>query len=255
MKNILNKFEIHSSTIYFLLICFLCGYIKNILILFFIVCIHELGHVLVISFFHYPIDKIIIYPFGGMTIFQKLLNSSIKKDLVIACAGVIFQFLVLKVVVRCSFLMPQTVDLLNGYNKTILLFNLLPIIPLDGSKIIECLFNKLFSYKISYYAIVVISILFSFYFFQIQSSFSLNNYLILSIFIYYIIKYLKEFRYMYNKFLLERILYDLPYDKIIYNTKTIEQLKREKYHYFYENNKYRNEKEKIAEKFDKNTYF
>ena len=58
MKNILIKFNISYYTYLFLIICFFCGFIKNILILFMIIIIHELGHILIIKILKYKIDRI-----------------------------------------------------------------------------------------------------------------------------------------------------------------------------------------------------
>lgn len=255
MKNILNKVKINYYTYYFLILCFLCGLIKNVLILFMIVIIHEIGHVTMAKLFKYKIEKIEIFPFGGITTINKLINSSILKDILIAISGVLFQYTTVLLITNIYDFMSNTLEIINYYNKTILIFNLLPIIPLDGSKIVEALFNKIFSYKISYYLTIIISIIFILLFINYNVLFSLNNYLIVGILIYNTFKYYKDFKYMFNKFLLERIMYDLPYKKIVNNTKNIKELKKERLHYFKTNNKYINEKEKISKKFDKDTYF
>ena len=60
MKNILNKFHISIYTYLFIFLCFISGYIKNILIIFFICIIHEFGHLIFISLFKYKIKREII---------------------------------------------------------------------------------------------------------------------------------------------------------------------------------------------------
>lgn len=255
MKTILNKIKIHSLTYYFFFLYFICGYIKNALVLFLIIIIHEIGHLIFITLFSYPIEKITIYPFGGVTTINKKINSSILKDIIIAFAGVCFQFIVLFILITYIPFMPQTISIMKKYNYTIGIFNLLPIIPLDGSKIIENVFNYFFSYKKSYYLTIVISIFSILTFIKVNLIFSLNNYLIVTILIYYTLKYKKDFKYVFHKFLLERILYDFPYKKIENHTKKMEDLKREHLHYFKEKNRYVSEREKIKKKFDKNTYF
>ena len=53
------------------------------------------------------------------------------------------------------------------YNLYILLFNLLPIFPLDGSKIFNLFLNQLFSFKKSHiYSIILSIIMLSFFLFQ-----------------------------------------------------------------------------------------
>ena len=251
MKNISNKIKIKSVTYYFLLLCFLCGIIKNVLILFTIVIIHEIGHILTIKLFKYKIESINIYPFGGVTSINKLINSSITKDLIIAISGVIFQYIVITIILRCIPFKYNTLNMIDNYNKTIIIFNLLPIIPLDGSKIAFDLFSYIFSYKSSYLLTFILSITSIILFINYNIVYSINNYLIICILIYYTFKYYKDFKYIFNKFLLERIMYDLKYKKIINNTKKITQLRKEKLHYF----NHINEKKIIQSKFDKNSYF
>jgi hypothetical protein len=149
----------------------------------------------------------------------------------------------------------NTNEIIKNYNYTIIIFNLVPIVPLDGSKILENILNRIFSYKTSFYLTIIISFVSIIIFFNINKLFSLNNYLIISILLFFTLKYFKSFKYMFNKFLLERIMYDLPYKKIIYNTKSINDLKKEKKHYFKYQNKYISECEKIRKKFDNKTYF
>ena len=249
MKNTLIK--IKPATYYFLLLCFLCGIIKNVLVLFMIVIIHEIGHILVIKFFRYEIENITIYPFGGVTIINKLINSSITKDLIVAVSGVIFQYIVIILIIKYIPFKYNTLNMINNYNKVIIIFNLLPIIPLDGSKIVFDLFSYKFSYKLSYLLTFILSIISIILFINYNIVYSINNYLIISILIYYTFKYYKDFKYVFNKFLLERIMYDFKYKKIINNTKKLTQLKKEKLHYF----NHINERKIIQSKFDKSSYF
>ena len=255
MQNILNKFKVHPSTYYFILLCFLCGLFKNILILYMIIIIHEIGHIITIKLFNYRIEYIIMYPFGGITYINKLLNSSITKDLIISISGVLFQCIVVNILLNTLTFNSGTYNIINIYNKTIMIFNLFPIVPLDGSKISFNLFSYFFSYKTSYFLMVILSIIALIIFINYNIIYSLNNYLIILILILYIYKYIKDFKYVFNKFLIERIMYNFKYNKIINRTKDIMELRKEKYHYFKEGNKYISESKKIQGKFDKNNYF
>lgn len=150
MKNTLIKIDF--STYLFILFSLIAGYIKYTIIIFLIVLVHEFGHVLITHLFKYKILKVNIYPFGGYTIINKDINSSIKKDLLIALGGVLMQLLIfLFTYLFKNFINTNTYRLINDYNKLILVFNLLPIIPLDGFKIINLMLNKYFSFQKSYY--------------------------------------------------------------------------------------------------------
>lgn len=255
MKNTLNKIKINSFTYYFLITCFICGFIKNTIILFFIVIIHEIGHLIMIKICCYKIERINIYPFGGITTINKLINSNLNKDLIISLNGIIFQNIVIFLITTVFNFNENTVAIINSYNKSITIFNILPIIPLDGSKIIENIFNRIFSYKISYYLTIFLSFISIVIFFEYNKIYSINNYLIISVLLFYTFKYLKDLKYTFNKFLLERIMYNLPFKKIDNNSKKLTDLKINNKHYFKTNDKYISETEKIRKKFDKSTYF
>ena len=74
MMNIFKKIKINNYTYFFIIICLLCGYIKNISIIFFICLFHEFGHIIFIKLFHYEINTIEILPFGGYTNINKKFN-------------------------------------------------------------------------------------------------------------------------------------------------------------------------------------
>lgn len=254
MKNILNKIKINYITYYIILLSLFCGFIKNIIILFLLIIIHEIGHLIVIKIFDYKINKITIYPYGGVIEIEKIINSSIIKDIIISISGVIFQLIGTFILLKLDFFSIATKELIYNYSLTIAVFNMLPIIPLDGSKTLENILNLCFSYKLSYFLSIVISIFSLGLFLICNYIYSLNNYIIGIILITYIIDYIKKYKFHFNKFLLERILYDIPYKKINNDTKNLNHLKKEQYHYFKENEKYQSETTKIKKKFDKSTY-
>ena len=133
-----------------------------------------------------------------------------------------------------------------------MMFNLIPIIPLDGNNIIHLLLEKIFSYQVSYFLNFTISIVFLIIFVAINYVYRLDNYFIVSFLLYKIIIYIKNYKYMYNRFLLERYLYKFKYNKINNNTKDIKYLRKNVLHYFKNNNKYISEINKLKEYFNNN---
>ena len=91
MKTILNKIKFHYTFIIVAIGFILTGYFSNIIIFTSIIIIHELGHYLVGIYYNYKVDKITIYPYGGITKFTTLINTSINKDLMISISGLIMQ--------------------------------------------------------------------------------------------------------------------------------------------------------------------
>lgn len=253
MKNIQKKFEINSSTYFFVLLYFLCGFIKNILIIYFIVLIHEMGHIAMSLISGYKIKKITIFPFGGITETNVLLNSSLKKDFMVFNGGFLFQ-IILQVIIFILHKNFAAIDLnfynlFSKYNLFILFFNLIPIIPLDGYLILNNIFNILFSYLTSLWISLFLSIislcLFVYYY--------RSNQIIIIFLIFNIINYLKNIDVLYNRFILERYLYKLPFYKIkYYQDSNLKKIKRETLCYFKIENTYQSEKELLNKKFDNN---
>ena len=241
--------KVNFLTLYFLLLLFLCGYLKIGIIIFLIVLFHELGHVFFIKLFKYKIINVTLYPFGGITKVDKDINTPLNKELLIACGGIIFQ-LILFIIIYFVPINVITKELLYKYNMSILLFNMLPIIPLDGSIIINSLLNKIFSYKVSYYLYIIISIIFSIFYLLFNYWYSLNNYLIVLLFIIKTYYAIKNYKYLKTRFLLERYLNKYEYKYISTKTGDLDILKIDTYQYFKENNKIVSEYSKLKEMFD-----
>ncbi len=250
--NILNMkiIKIDVLTIYFLLLLFLCGYIKVALIIFFIVLVHELGHVLVALIFRFQVLKVVIYPFGGMTYLKKDINTDIYKDLILASGGILMQLALFGVLKLLPFSI-HTLELFYKYNITILVFNLLPIIPLDGSYFVKGVLNYFFSFRVSYFIYAFLSILFSVIYIFSNYWLSFNNYLLVILFVFKTYAAVKDYKYIQNKFYLERYLNDYSFRKISTKKGDIGILKLGVYQYFLEENRVKGEKRKLMERFDK----
>ncbi len=248
MMSILKKIKINNWTWVFVLIALLCGYIKNIFIVFIICLFHELGHVFFIRLFKYKIIKIELFPFGGWTIIDKRINSSITKDIIISVGGFINQIILFLFIYSLrDYLSVITYNLIYNYNFIILIFNILPIVPLDGYQIIHLLLEKYFSYYKAYILSYIVSLLSLIIFIiYIYKTNYYNTYIIVFL-IYKLVEDIKNFKYMVNRFLIERYLGEFKYKKINNRTKSIRELRKEVYHYFKKDNKYISEKNKIKE--------
>ena len=255
MNQLYKKIKINNYTYLFFILCALCGYLKNILIIYMLIIIHELGHIFFSYIFNYEIVMVEIFPYGGLTITNKRINSNINKDIIINFGGIIFQILFMFII----FLFKNnfniiTYNLIKSYNFIIIFFNLLPIISLDGNNILHLLLEKKFSYSFSYKINFIISLIFLVIFFIYNYLYHIDNYFIILYLFFQSIIYIKNYKYLQKRFLLERYLYDLDYKKINNNTKKISELKKETLHYFKDNMRYLKERkviEKSIYKFDK----
>lgn len=245
MRNILTKFKINVATYIFFFLSFLCGYFKNVLFIFFIVFIHELGHVFVIKLCKYKILSVEFYPFGGITKIDKPINSSINKELLISSAGLVFQLVLacIAYVFRDSF---RDYEIFQLYNLSIFIFNLLPIIPLDGSIFVHSLFEKWFSYEKAFRLYKILSLLAFSVFFGVNIFFHLNNFFICGVLLCQFFLLKKQEKYFLHRFYLERYLNNYPYRQIKNHTKgSIKDLQKETKHYFLRKNRYLSEHEMI----------
>ena len=192
------------------------------------------------------VDSIYIYPFGGISKFKMPLNIHPIKELFILVTGPLFQIIAYYVLV---FLMPQYKEIIKIYHIGILYFNLLPIYPLDGGKLLALILELFIPYKsslkltiyISYLIVIII---------MIPSKITLNL-IIMGIFLLFTItKEHKKIKYIYNKFILERYLnnYRFKKSRIINNYYSFYRNKR---HLIKENNNYYLEKEYIKKIYNK----
>ncbi len=142
-------------------------------------------------------------------------------------------------------------DMFKQYNYLILIFNLLPIYPLDGGKLLNLLFNKYFSFKWSFMLSSFLSIII----FLVVIIFLVNlklintlNLVILLFLLFNIFKELRNINYYWGKFLVERLInnYDFKKEKYI---SSLRKMKRDYYHYIFAENKYELEKEYLKKKY------
>ena len=214
MKNI---FKVHQLTYVLIVISILSGRFKSIIIFLFIIFFHELGHMLTAKFFNWKIDKIYIYPLGGLTIFNDKVNKPLLEELLVVIMGPIFQLIV-------TFLFYRFDPNIVLYSNTLLFFNLLPIIPLDGGKILNIIlfsFNPL-KKSINY----MIGISYLTYFMLIIYLFRTNSLFFLVVAILLVFKIQGESRkkeFIYKKYLLEKYLYNIKYknNTIVNNIKNV----------------------------------
>lgn len=190
-----------------------------------------------------------MYPLGGISKFFLPLNASFFKELIILIAGPLSQLLASYVLIK---IFPQHSNAIYNYNLGILIFNLLPIYPLDGGKLIHLLFSTIMPFEKSLRIAIAISYLTTTTYFFINLKTLTISVLLISIFLTYkVTEEYKQIKYIYEKFILERYLndYNFKKSKLITNYKNFYKNKR---HLIIENNRYYLEKEYLEKKYKKN---
>lgn len=235
-----NIFKIHPFYYLASLFCFVTGHFKEFCLFNVIIFVHELGHLFMALVFKWEISKVVILPFGGLTVFNEDINRPLYQEFLILCFGPLFQ------IIFTYFF--RNNSLLFNYSKDILFFNLIPIFPLDGYKFVNIIFNLFLSFKDSYFYSLVLS--FVFIFFQLFN-FNLINYLILSLLV---VKLFNEFLNrgnVFNRFLLERYFKNFNFSKRFYvNDLDFSKMRRDHKHYFYNGKWYITERENLKKRFD-----
>lgn len=244
MKNILNKIYLHPLFLLTTLIFIFIGYFNFICYFMLLIIVHELGHILVSFLFKWNIEKIIILPFGGLTKFNEKINRPLIEEFLISIAGIFFQmifFIMIKDKIQYKYF--------GIINYFIIIFNLIPIYPLDGSKILNVFFNIFFSFKKS----IKITIFISYIFIIIGTLLFFNeNKLVVFIITFLSLEVNKlnnQKKELFNKFLLERYLNEFKFRhrKIINN---VDKMKRDYKHLFYVDGKYITENYFLKKMFD-----
>ena len=250
------KIEFHYTYILIAISFIITGYFSNFLIVTSIVLIHEFGHYIVAKINNLHPDKIIIYPFGGITKLNSLINTKIEKELLVAISGLIFQsiyYLIIVILHQNNLIRDYIFNLFMTYHYSILIFNLLPIHPLDGAKILTLILSKFLPYKWTLKLNIIISIITGLIILRINYyQFNYTTILIITIIIDNLVKCYKSINYIFNKFLLERYLYKINLKKTKSINK-IDDMYKEKYHIIKEKNAYLTEKQVLKRRFTENS--
>ena len=245
--NIKNIFKINISVYVLALIAILTASFKEFLTIIYLIVIHEIGHSLAAFSLGIKVKEIRIYPLGGISKFDMPLNINPLKELIVLINGPLFQEIAYRV---ASIVIPSQISLISTYHYNILIFNLLPIYPLDGGKLLKLITDKFIPYKNSLRLVILISYIMIIVFLFKVEIISINTIIICIFLLYLIIKEEKKINYIYNKFLLERYLgnYKFKDTTII---KSINNFHRNKNHLVKVGQKYYSEKDVLKEKYNK----
>lgn len=246
------KIEFHYTYIIIALSFIITGYFSNLIVFTSIIIIHELGHYITAKLHSIEVNKIIIYPYGGLTQINSPINTKISIDLKIAISGIVFQliyYFIIYILYKNNIIREYIFEEFTTYNFSILFFNILPIHPLDGSKILNLFLSKMLPYKLTLKLNILVSLTTLIIIFYINYyQFNYTTILIITIILDNIVKYYKEINYIFNKFLLERYLNKKIYKKNKTISK-IENMYKEKYHLIKNKNHYITEKQALKDRF------
>jgi len=257
IKNILKKINISPIFFFLAFTSVITGLFKDFLVFTSIIIFHETGHILSAIYYKWKIKKINFYPYGGYIEFNEILNKPIKEEIIIVISGPISQilyFLIIYFLYNNNYISTNIYELFKHYHNSILLFNLIPIYPLDGIKIINLLLSKFIPYRYAHYISLLISIIFIivFTFSSIIFGLSMNFILIVGVLLNQIIKEKKNHNMLCSKFIFERYMYSLSFNKTkIINEENLKKMYRDYKHVFKTRNQYITEKKELKKIFRK----
>lgn len=208
MTKLWSRVVIHPLCYFFLLLSLFAGQIKFVLIICIILLFHELGHIIMLKHFKRKITKITVLPFGGIISIDSYISEPIEEDLLRAVGGILFQLIlgvILFVLLRMDLISMHYFEKVTLYNMILIGFNMLPLCPLDGYKMVKLLEELVIPFKKTFVISFIIgnSLLLSICFtrFNLVTS----NILVFGFIILSMINELKTSKYVLNRFYLERM--------------------------------------------------
>jgi len=157
-------FRLHPLFVLIMIGSVATGRFAELIVLFFIVLWHELGHLIAALRFGWKVREIKLLPFGGVVEVEDAGSVPVREELWVAIAG------------PAQNAVLAAIGLLLGYvgwidkawsedfvraNAVIAFFNLLPILPLDGGRMLQSWLSLRIPYHRTLLWSVKISLLFS----------------------------------------------------------------------------------------------
>ncbi len=141
--------KINSCMIILWLLLLYNGYFFESLLSVVIILLHEIAHLFVASSYGLKAKEIELFPFGGVAKLEGIIGPDPKEEIKICIAGpllnlgLVFFFVVLRNIFSSSYI----IDFLIKGNFIMFIFNIVPIFPLDGGKILRAILSYFLGYK------------------------------------------------------------------------------------------------------------
>lgn len=186
------------------------GHFRELLLLLFIIMVHEFGHAAAAAHYNWRIKRIALLPFGGVAEMDEHGNRPLREELIVVLAGPLQHLWLMggaAFLHSISLMSADTFQLFMQYNLMILIFNFMPIWPLDGGKLIFLFYSKKLPFSIAHKKTLYLSIsclLVFMVFFLLTVPIHLNIWIV-SVFLAFSLYYeRKQAGYLFMRFLLER---------------------------------------------------
>lgn len=138
------KFRIHPLFLVIGILTFFVGVGEIFLCYLVTVLLHEIGHAIVARHLGYQLEQISLLPFGAELSLQDD-NFTSSDEIKIAVAGPLVNLILIIICVSLWWIFPITyyyTDLFVFSNFITFVFNLLPVFPLDGGRVLRAIISK-----------------------------------------------------------------------------------------------------------------
>ncbi|CAM3940188.1 M50 family metallopeptidase [Mesobacillus thioparans] len=207
---LLRKIQIHPLLWVVIALAVATAHFIELMMVLLIIFVHEMGHGAAASFFSWRIKKIALLPFGGVAEMDEHGNRPLKEELVVVLAGPLQHvwMMALAYLLFLAGMFPEKWhSLFMEYNLMILVFNLIPIWPLDGGKLLFLLLSMNTSFQEAHlrtlYGSIAVLLIFSAALLFI-APLTLNVWVIIGFLTFSLYFEWKQRRFTFMRFLMER---------------------------------------------------
>lgn len=227
MANSKTQIYVSPLTVIYIILALFLGRFSFVFFHFFCSFIHEMSHVITSRALKKEVREIAFLPIGFFARIDELEDMSPWKQIIILLAGPFSYFISNAIIVllyRYNLLSIYGFNMAKEANLMILIFNLIPIIPLDGGRVIKALLLKFFpchrAYKISIYISLIVSI------FIVYLCIINTQYLILGFLIFDLLKEIIVLKRAYLQFLIRRLKKNNNYPDKVHKNEGIYTFKK-----------------------------
>ncbi|MEK4437768.1 MULTISPECIES: M50 family metallopeptidase [Paenibacillus] len=143
------RISLHPFFVIIMLASLATGHFIELITLFAIVFIHECGHAAAAALLGCRVLSIQMLPFGGVAVIEDGGRLTAGREIIIALAGPLQNIVMVGITMLLQYANlgdPVFLAYIIQGNLLIALFNLLPVLPLDGGKIVQALVSLIAPY-------------------------------------------------------------------------------------------------------------
>lgn len=172
-----NFFYIHYTTILFFVICWFTRHLELIFLSYFSVFLHEMAHTFTAYLIGIEPSYIAFFPFGVNLRVKRKIIYSVSDEILLYMSGPLLNAL-LALFIQLIFTKTAYFQYFYWNNIGLFLFNLLPILPMDGAMVLKRILSDRIGSKYAGKILNVISIIMIFFlttfevFFAVKSGFN-----------------------------------------------------------------------------------